>query len=197
MNTNSKFYRHIAGYALATALLLLIPLVAMQFANEVVWNSFDFIFAGTILFGTGLTYEMIARRSNKIIYRAAVATACATALLLVWIEGAVGIIGPPGGLTGLMELGVLAVLIIGSAIARLRAKGMVFALIAAALAQAIVGAVALFNGLGYPASPPLEIIVVCGFFILPFVISAILFHQVTQEQLSTNAEEEDDDLHNG
>lgn len=37
--------------ALVTGLLLLVPLVAMQFTDEVRWNLADFVVAGALLFG--------------------------------------------------------------------------------------------------------------------------------------------------
>jgi len=54
--------------ALATALLLLIPLVAMQFTQEVVWTLSDFVFAGILLFGAGLTFVLIARLGDNTTY---------------------------------------------------------------------------------------------------------------------------------
>ena len=43
------------------ALTLLLPLVAMQFTNEVNWSDTDFIVAGALIGGTGLTVELAAR----------------------------------------------------------------------------------------------------------------------------------------
>jgi hypothetical protein len=44
------------GYvALATACILMIPLVAMHFTAEVDWSPFDFIAMGILLLGTALT----------------------------------------------------------------------------------------------------------------------------------------------
>jgi hypothetical protein len=40
--------RNILYIALTTALILLVPLIAMQFTNEVKWTLFDFVFAGTL-----------------------------------------------------------------------------------------------------------------------------------------------------
>lgn len=66
MNTDSNFYRSIAYFALATGALLLIPLISMQFSADVVWTIFDFIFAGTLIFCTGLTYKLL-RESRAIL----------------------------------------------------------------------------------------------------------------------------------
>lgn len=76
-------------------LLLLIPLIAMQFTTEVDWDSTDFLIMGMLLTGTGLLCELVLRKvkSNKhrILF-------CGTALLLlflIWAELAVGIFGSP------------------------------------------------------------------------------------------------------
>lgn len=79
--------------ALATLLILLVPLIAMQFTEEVDWSPFDFIFMGTLLFGTGLAYKFIARKMVKRAHRIAVAIALAIVLLLIWAQLAVGLIG--------------------------------------------------------------------------------------------------------
>ncbi len=75
--------RRIAVWAAVVALVLLLPLLAMQFTDEVGWSWADFVFAGALLFGAGLTYELIARTTTNIAYRAAVGVAVAAALLLV------------------------------------------------------------------------------------------------------------------
>ena len=79
--------------ALATGLILLIPLIAMQFTNEVNWTLSDFVIAGALLFGTGLMFVLAARKTSK--YRALIGFALVAALLLVWVELAVGIFGTP------------------------------------------------------------------------------------------------------
>ena len=50
-------------FILITAtILLLIPLVAMQFTEEVNWTLADFLVAGVLLYGTGLLCELILRK---------------------------------------------------------------------------------------------------------------------------------------
>lgn len=53
--------------ALATGLILLVPFLAMQFTDEVAWTLSDFVIAGTLLFGTGLTYVLVARKTEKLL----------------------------------------------------------------------------------------------------------------------------------
>ena len=167
----------IAAWAAVVALILLLPLLAMQFTDEVVWGVTDFAVAGALLFGAALTYELVSRMADNIAYRAAVGVAVAAALILVWLSLGVGIIGRDGDPANLMYFGVLAVGIIGALIARFRPRGMACALFATALAQASVAVIALVTGLGYPWSGPLELSALNGFFVALFVGSAWLFRR--------------------
>lgn len=75
--------------------MLLIPLVTMQFTDEVNWTLFDFIVAAVLLFGAGLAIEFIFRKMKRNNYRIAITLAILVMLLLVWAELAVGIFGSP------------------------------------------------------------------------------------------------------
>ncbi len=166
----------IAAWAVA-ALILLLPLVAMQFTAEVNWDVADFAFATALLVGVGVPYELAVRKTGDAAYRAAVGVALAAAFLLVWVNGAVGIIGSEDNDANLMYGGVLAVGVIGAIIARFQPRGMARALFATALAQASVPVVALIAGLSSPGSGPLEIVALNGFFVALFVGSALLFRE--------------------
>lgn len=63
--------KNIIRITLATTFILLLPLLAMQFTDEVAWDLADFAVAGALLFGAGLTYELVARKAGNIAYRAA------------------------------------------------------------------------------------------------------------------------------
>ena len=95
---------------------------------------------GTLLFGIGLTYELVTRNRDAIAYRAAVGIAFAAGFLLAW-----GNFVQIADLTpaAAMYFAVPIVGIIGAAVARLRPNGMARALFVTALAQALVLAVAL------------------------------------------------------
>jgi len=80
---------------LTLAILLLIPLIAMQFTDEVNWTLFDFVVAGILLLCTGLTCELVIRNTNKTMYRITICVAIVVVLLLIWAELAVGIFGTP------------------------------------------------------------------------------------------------------
>ena len=80
---------------LSVVFLLLIPLIAMQFTDEVNWTPFDFVVAGVILFGTGLIFDLIFKKIKNIKYRVAISIVLLIVLLLIWAELAVGIFGTP------------------------------------------------------------------------------------------------------
>jgi hypothetical protein len=169
-----------AGWAVAAIVLLLVPLVAMQFSDEVNWTVFDFIFAGALLVGVGVPFELAMRKTGDTAYRAAVGVALAAGFLLVWINGAVGIIGSENNDANMMYGGVLAVGVVGSIIARFRPPGMAGALVATALAQAAVAVVALAAGLAPEARDVKKIVVLNGFFVVLWAGSALLFWQAAR-----------------
>ena len=179
-------YRSVFGIALATAFILLIPLLANW-----PWTLGDFVFAGALIFGTGLAFVLVARKGGNLAYRFAVGVALAAAFLLVWINLAVGIIGEPDEVANLMYIGVLAVGIAGVFVARFRPQEMARALFATALAQALVAVIALIFGLG-SGSPPgvLGILILNGFFVSLFVASALLFRYAGREQTPAGAGQE-------
>jgi hypothetical protein len=157
-------------------LILLLPLVAMQFTDEVVWDEADFAVMGAMLFGACGTYELATRITGNIAYRAAVGVAVLAAFLLVWINLAVGVIGSEDNPANLMYGGVLAVGILGVLLVRFQPHGMAYALAATALAQRMVGVIALIAGLGSTsANWPWTMVFLTGFFVSLWLVSAWLF----------------------
>jgi len=76
-------------------LILLIPLVAMQFTNEVKWDLSDFIIMGSLLLITGLSIEIVTRKIKSANYRIAITLVILLVLFLIWAELAVGLFGSP------------------------------------------------------------------------------------------------------
>ena len=72
--------------ALITALILLIPLLGNHFVDGWNWSPGGFVLVGTLLFGIGLTYELVTRNRDAIAYRPAVGVAFAAAFLLAWVN---------------------------------------------------------------------------------------------------------------
>lgn len=168
----------LAGWA-AGALMLLVALVAKQFIGEVSWVD-NLAQTGALLIGVGVAVELASRKTGEAAYRAAVGLALGSALLLGWVNGAVGIIGSEDNPANLMYGGVLVVGAIGAIIARFKPEGMARVLFATALAQTLVAVIALVGRLGSPYSGPLEILSVNGFFVALFVGSAVLFSKAAR-----------------
>lgn len=169
----------IAAWAAPVVFLLAIA-VAARFTSEVQWSAGDFVLAGVLLFGSLGAYELAARRTSNSAYRAGAGVAIAAVLLLIWINGAVGIIGSENNDANLMYGGVLAVAVIGALLTRFRPRGMARVLFATAFAQALVATIALIGGLGAPASGPAEIVLLNGFFVALFAGSARLFQEAAR-----------------
>ena len=141
--------KNIIRIVVLTVFILLLPLVVMQFTDEADWGLLDFAVAGILLFCAGITYELIAGKMTNIMYRAAAGLAVVTALILIWVNLAVGIIGTEDNPANLMYAGVLVVGIIGSLIARFQPTGMAIVFIVTAFAQLLVGMIAIIAGLGH------------------------------------------------
>ena len=94
MEITNQNKRLVTILAVAIALLL-IPLIAMSFTNDVNWKIFDFLVAGILLIGTGLTLEFILRKIKTLRYRILFVITLFVVLFLIWVELAVGIFGTP------------------------------------------------------------------------------------------------------
>lgn len=80
---------------IAVIVLLLIPFISMQFTDEVNWGPLDFVVAGVLLLAAGLVFDLVIRKVKNANYRIAIIIAVLIALLLIWVELAVGVFGTP------------------------------------------------------------------------------------------------------
>lgn len=78
-----------------TALILSIPLIAMQFTKEVNWTLSDFVIAAVLLLGTGLAIDLVIRYAKTGLSRTILLVVILLLLFLTWAELAVGIFGTP------------------------------------------------------------------------------------------------------
>ena len=76
----------IAAWGTAAALLCCCPWSRCRSPMKWSWGLADFVFAGALVVGVGVTYELAARRTGNRAYRAAVGVALAAAFLLVWVQ---------------------------------------------------------------------------------------------------------------
>lgn len=84
---------------IGVALVLLLPLVAMQFSDSVVWSLGDFVVAGVLLAILGTVLELAVRRT------ASLAVAVATGLLGI----AAAVFGEADDAPGMVLLGLALV----------------------------------------------------------------------------------------
>lgn len=164
-------------------LMLLLPLAAMQFNDEMVWDGFDFAVFGAMLLAACGAYELAARMTSSFAYRTAAGIAIAAAFLLVWINLAVGIIGSEDNPANLMYGALLAIGIGGAVVARGKPNGMARALVAMAITQALIGVIAYIARWGSEGENwPQPVFVLNGFFAALWVLSAWLFWKAAREQ---------------
>lgn len=167
--------------ALVTLFLLAIPLVAMQFTEEVQWEFTDFLVMGALLFSTGLAFEWVLRRKGSSLYRIAFGLGLFSALFMIWANMAVGLIGGEGHPVNGLLLGVLAVGIAGSVLARNRPGGMALTMVAMAAVQGLVAALAVALEWKELRHGAIDIWGPNCLFILLFLASALLFRAAGRE----------------
>ncbi len=78
-----------------TGALLLIPLIAMQFTNEVNWTVLDFVVMAGLLLFFGFTFDFLMRKVTTLNLKVFVGIGIVLIFLLLWAELAVGIFGTP------------------------------------------------------------------------------------------------------
>lgn len=188
MKSLVKFLHSIPGVAVVTLLILSIPLIAMQFTQEVKWTLSDFIIMGILIFSTGFAYVLLSRYAPGFIHRAAIGLAIGTTFLLIWVNLAVGLIGSGPHASNFMYIGVLAVVIAGAFFSMFAAKGMEWTMFGAALSLILIAAIALLAKMQtYTGSSVGEIIGVNAFFAFLYCISGLLFRYVARQQTSVNS----------
>jgi len=167
---------------------VLLPLLAMQITDEVTWTGSDFAVFAAMLVSAGGALELTARMTGDRAYRAAAGLAIATAFILVWANGAVGLIGHEDNPANLMYAGVIGIGGVGALLSRFRPQGMARAMVATAGAQTAVAAVALVAGLA-PSGPglPWDVLIATGFFAALWLTSAWLFRRSARELLALPA----------
>lgn len=88
-------YKRLILILVGTLSLLLIPLIAMQFTEEIKWTLGDFILAGLLLCGVSLAIEVVLRKVRHPSTRIILVLLVAFIFLLIWAELAVGIFNSP------------------------------------------------------------------------------------------------------
>jgi hypothetical protein len=168
------------GPAVVTALVLLIPFLGNQFVDGWNWDLKGFVLVGALVFGIGLTYELVTRNVDALAYRAAVGIALATPFLMVWANFVQ--FADDVNRAAIWYFGVPIVGIVSATIARFRPERMAHALLATAFAQALALTIVIWDSQSASWAPA----VWRGFggntlFLILFVASALLFRTAARE----------------
>ena len=147
------------------------------------WDLLDFVVFGAMIMALVTIILVVRRTSRNRAYRFGAALAAVGGFLVVWVNGAVGVIGGEQNDANLMIFGVLAVAIIGALLARLRAAGMATALYATAAVQVLVAVVAIAFDLG-ESSPkwPRGLLLLTAVFTGIWLLSAWLFGRAARRE---------------
>lgn len=183
MKTSKEISKSIVVLALLTALVLAVPLVAMQFTEEVNWSVGDFLVMGILIFSSGLSYVLITRYVTNAVYKVAIIVALGSTFLMMWVNLAVGLIGSGPHLGNLMYLGVMAVGLVSAILSRFTPAGMERTMFAMAFALAVLVSIALSTNMQqYPGSSVTLIVGINSFFAILFVSAGLLFRYVALKQ---------------
>lgn len=95
MKAKRTLAEDIVRVVIGTALVLMVPLAAMQFDSGVNWGPEDFALIAVLLATTGLMCVAVSRNVDRPKYRAMVGAGLVLAVLVIWAELAVGVFGSP------------------------------------------------------------------------------------------------------
>lgn len=173
--------KNIVYIALTTALLLLIPVFGNHYIEGWNWSPFDFVFMGALIFGVGFLFELarVKAKGNNA-YKLASTLALLGLFFLIWVNGAVGIIGDSD--INLLYAFVILTLFIGTIIAQLKPLLMSRVLFLAAFVQFIIPIIAFIVKTPDLSPGVLQVFVLNGFWVMMFVGSGILFRQANATQ---------------
>lgn len=110
-------------------------------------------------------------------YKIALGLSIAGVGILLWMSLGIGIIGEDGNPNNRVYFIIPAIGILGALLSRLKPSGLALTLATMALSQAIIAIVAVLRQAGMPWSGPGELLLLNGFFILLFILSALLFRR--------------------
>ena len=173
--------------AIGTGLILLIPLI-LTLVNPGAhinggsgggwdWSPFDFVWAGVLIFGTGSLFEIARKKAaGNTAYKIAAGVGLATAFILIWINGAVGIIGEDNG-SNLIYFATLGLGFLHVCLSRFEPKGMARAMFVTATGIALVPVVALIIGIPDFRPGIVPVFMLNTAFALLFAGSGLLFRR--------------------
>jgi hypothetical protein len=156
----------------------------MYFTSEISWR--EALAYSIIFLIAGGFYELWQwLKTCTRTYRIAFGLGLTGAFLIIWVNGAVGIIGSEDNPANLMYGAVFIVGCIGALISRFKPRGMMYTVFTAGLVQVLVPFVALFI---WPAQVSwgeawvTKVLVFNCILALPFIGSALLFLRVANKK---------------
>lgn len=174
-NGSHRFPWRIIGWG-GLALILSLPLI-FRFP----WTLSDFVFAGVFLGGAGLILELVVWASSNLAYRFAGLAALLATVGLVWVNGAVGLLGNEDNPANLLFLGVIALAVVGAVVVRFKAAGLARVMAITATAQVVAGIIGYAAGWATPGVAGLyEIGLSAVLFGGLWLLSAGLFHRAAR-----------------
>ena len=168
MEKQRTFTQTIPAVAFVTAVILLIPFVAMQFTSEVDWSATDFILMGSIIFAIGSAFAYVLRMSANLAYKGGVVVAFGTTFFMIWANLAVGLIASGPNFANLMYAGVVAVCLVGIFISGFKASKMERTMYAAVFTLVVIAAISL---IGIDSLGNTSMVEIIAWLYLPMVIS--------------------------
>jgi hypothetical protein len=189
MKLLDNFSHYLIAVGGVTLTILSIPLIAMQFTDEVAWSFLDFVIAGIFLSGSGITFGLIARRLADSSYRYGVGLGVLASLALMWVNGAVGIIGSENNDINVLYALVIAAVFFGGIVSRLNPRGLAITMFLAAGIQFIIPIIGLFvwkwTGMSHQefwgAGSILRTFVFNSMFMMMYLVAGLLFNLSEKE----------------
>jgi hypothetical protein len=166
--------------ALVPLLILMIPLVAMQFTDEVKWTLFDFVAMWVVLtIPTFLFRLLVTRKFANLPYRLGAGLAVVTGFFMTWVNLAVQIIGHDNA-ANVLYFAVVLIGLAGVGFSRFRAEGLARTAFAVAAATFLVPVVGYLAWPGDFSPGVLRVFTLNLFFVVMFTFSGLLFRHAAE-----------------
>lgn len=182
MNKDARWWNRLrlVGWSMA-AFILVAPLVAMLFTEEVNWGPMDFLFAAFVVGGSGLLFELGIRRSTDNAYRTGIVVGLAATFFLVWSNAAVGFVGSGANTANVLYLALLAVPFISGFVTGFHARGLLGTMVLTAVVQVAITAFVFATGL-VAEEERMIILAINAIFLLLWSGAAMLFRQAAERE---------------
>lgn len=173
-------------WTVPTALLITPAIMMLRSVDGWLWGPFDFVLAAVLLYGSTGLVDLAIRKGGSTAYRLGAGLAVLASFLLIWINGAVGVIGSEDNPANLVFIGIILVALAGSVLGRFEPRGMSRAMLAAcALTTAVAAAVPVFAWGGDDHPGAVGLMVLIGGFALMWGLSSALFAKAAHDVART------------